>query len=867
MFSSNSGIENKEEIVSQEQCLEHCKNRHLLNVPPLPSPPRPAQEKTTLAVIENSKINGGDVVKLINISNSNSDTDQLQKHHHQQKNQGKAQDEEEEINSLIETLKTNDPKLNLSLQITTPLLAVNQPQNPTRDSITLAPDACESSVTSHKLLPLSFSLEAPFIHQARASSKLSRTPLPTTVAASVIGDTPTPSSEISVPNSSIPLECCDLLSPIYPVGETLPTPATVTIFAPRTADMNPGFLMPIGDENNCGLTVLPDIEACNPKQDLTHLAPQAGDYCVPLEVAPLPIFDGVSMDELLKEMGLVGNSVNDNENRDSETTLLNGEGKLSKNNTSIITSSTNSIKSTTTNTSNINSTSISKLSSQQIRINCKTSSNCSSDTYLPLNFACKNDASFMNAMICKNEMPLHDSDEENLPFTGYLTSDSELSLSKLSPFISSSGTMSTTNLTNSTTKAKESLSGESISPALHDSPITDFENNNGFSMEENILSTFINSSKPITSVVTTTGGVILNQTLSDGGNHLRRDKKSSYICLSPCSDADSVVDNNNNNHNNSNNNNDNSNSNNHNNSKIGAENELNNDPFLSFTNGCLATDNFLTSNLSPSNSLSNSPVFCSSPTMSPSPLYSLKRSSSLSDSPTPSSCNSTLTSYLDICGSFVADDDINNNVLDNASKKSLDDSFTLLSNDDFIWDSLVHSNISDLVNDADDDNNIFSDNKAIDNILNQDTSSTNSSCTGFSPSPSSSSSSLSSSSSSSTLPLNSNLAMLLQKESHLIKPIRVSSKNDIFASKKNQGKNRLHTYSSHTVSRTSFVPSPKRAYFPSKNSSENNHKRMKLPSSEFLYLPLIPTRTHSSLDHALFKIIKRNRKVFKHSYN
>lgn len=692
---SNSGIENQEEIVSQEQCLEHHKNRNSFIVPPPPPPPATSTITATDSIIDGED----DIVKLIDSSVFDCKIDQYQQ-----------QDQEEESSRLLETLKAIDSKLNLTIKIATPSTPNEQQQ---RDSFSLGPEACVPNAIARELLPLSSSLQT--------SSKSQGTSInPTAPTATVTGDTAT---QATTPNS-IPVQCYDLLSP-YTIEENLPTPATVTIFAPRTADMNPGFLMPIGDENNCGLTVLPDIEACNPKQDLTHLAPQAGDYCVPLEVAPLPIFDGL-MDELLKEMGLVDNSVN---NEKSETlSALNDEGKL--NNTTITTRT------------GINSGS--KLHTQQIRLNAKTS-NCNSDTSFPINVVCKNDGSFMDEMNCKNEMLLHDSDEENLPFTGYLTSDSELS-----PFISNA------------TDPKISSNDGSNGPNIHDS-INELDNSD-CSIGANILSTFISSPKTLTT--TATSEVSLNSTLSGNGNQLNEEESS--ICCSPCPDVGPVL----NSHN-----------------KISVESALHNDPFLSFTNGCLLTDNFLSSNLSSTNSFSNSPTFYTSSNMSQSPLYSLKRSSSsLCDSPPPSSCNSTLTSDLDICGSFGADDDdVNNNILDNTSKKSLDDSFSLLSNDDFIWDSLIHSNISDLVSDGHDD--ILSDDKAMDDILNQDTSSSTNSC----------------SNGSSSLPLNSNLAMLLQKDSHLAKPLMVTGKNDFFATKKNQGKSRLNTYSSHTASRSSSV--------------------------------------------------------------
>lgn len=59
------------------------------------------------------------------------------------------------------------------------------------------------------------------------------------------------------------------------------TSSTSKIFAPRTADMNKGFLMFADDDS--GLTVLKEDSE---PEDLTHLAPQAGDDSIPLDDLP-----------------------------------------------------------------------------------------------------------------------------------------------------------------------------------------------------------------------------------------------------------------------------------------------------------------------------------------------------------------------------------------------------------------------------------------------------------------------------------------------------------------------------------------------------------------------------------------------------
>ncbi|XP_066601535.1 protein similar isoform X2 [Prorops nasuta] len=64
-----------------------------------------------------------------------------------------------------------------------------------------------------------------------------------------------------------------------PLCRPPPQTATASIFAPRTKDMNKGFLT--FSEDQPGLTMLKDEP-----EDLTHLAPTPGDVCVPLEDTP-----------------------------------------------------------------------------------------------------------------------------------------------------------------------------------------------------------------------------------------------------------------------------------------------------------------------------------------------------------------------------------------------------------------------------------------------------------------------------------------------------------------------------------------------------------------------------------------------------
>lgn len=73
-----------------------------------------------------------------------------------------------------------------------------------------------------------------------------------------------------------------------------PKATTAKIFAPRTEDMNKGFLTFSDDDT--GLTMLKDEP-----EDLTHLAPTAGDVCVPLDTCGLGHL-GLFMSDVLDDL-------------------------------------------------------------------------------------------------------------------------------------------------------------------------------------------------------------------------------------------------------------------------------------------------------------------------------------------------------------------------------------------------------------------------------------------------------------------------------------------------------------------------------------------------------------------------------------
>ncbi|KAL0270286.1 UNVERIFIED_CONTAM: hypothetical protein PYX00_007749 [Menopon gallinae] len=111
---------------------------------------------------------------------------------------------------------------------------------------------------------------------------------PTAVTSKIFARLPKqekPGNALPVNVSTAPTNSLFPVSPntLSPVPESekprtlRPQLATSKIFAPRTEDMNKGFLTFSDDEP--GLTMLKDEP-----EDLTHLAPTAGDVCVPLDL-------------------------------------------------------------------------------------------------------------------------------------------------------------------------------------------------------------------------------------------------------------------------------------------------------------------------------------------------------------------------------------------------------------------------------------------------------------------------------------------------------------------------------------------------------------------------------------------------------
>ncbi|XP_025422854.1 hypoxia-inducible factor 1-alpha-like isoform X2 [Sipha flava] len=85
---------------------------------------------------------------------------------------------------------------------------------------------------------------------------------------------------LSAPARAVASSTANVFKKKQQVCSESPKATTANIFAPRTKDMNKGFLTFSDDDT--GLTMLKDEP-----EDLTHLAPTAGDVCVPLDTCGL----------------------------------------------------------------------------------------------------------------------------------------------------------------------------------------------------------------------------------------------------------------------------------------------------------------------------------------------------------------------------------------------------------------------------------------------------------------------------------------------------------------------------------------------------------------------------------------------------
>ncbi|XP_069679855.1 hypoxia-inducible factor 1-alpha-like isoform X2 [Periplaneta americana] len=169
---------------------------------------------------------------------------------------------------------------------------VSRPQVVTAKIFAQAP-TIPARVPSPSPVSITTSTPAPSPPGSSTSSSLDSTPIPElplftsnirpqAVTSKLFAPVPTVASTHSPTSNRTPVKVASGLEssppPLVPLPTSFSRPqaATSKIFAPRTEEMNKGFLM--FSEEEPGLTMLKDEP-----EDLTHLAPTAGDVDVPLE--------------------------------------------------------------------------------------------------------------------------------------------------------------------------------------------------------------------------------------------------------------------------------------------------------------------------------------------------------------------------------------------------------------------------------------------------------------------------------------------------------------------------------------------------------------------------------------------------------
>ncbi|ODN05678.1 Hypoxia-inducible factor 1-alpha [Orchesella cincta] len=137
---------------------------------------------------------------------------------------------------------------------------------------------CPNEILSHVQLRGADEPPLPIIVPIKAAPIIPTLPL---VEKKPLHESTNVQKPVLIPVTPKPLEVIPeplLVNPFTGPILSKPTPSTQKIFAPRTEDMDTGFLMPVNDM----LIVTKDEP-----EDLTHLAPIAGDECVPLSNVPL----------------------------------------------------------------------------------------------------------------------------------------------------------------------------------------------------------------------------------------------------------------------------------------------------------------------------------------------------------------------------------------------------------------------------------------------------------------------------------------------------------------------------------------------------------------------------------------------------
>lgn len=186
-------------------------------------------------------------------------------------------------------------------------------QEASKEEVTAVVQSCAASFEAVSLCPVPISATASVIQQKTPEVPL----LATSSTISVISAIGENDQENCTGDKHVQLN--SLSEPVSATASTFaPTSATencisstATVLAPKTADMESGFLMFTDD--NTGMTVLTDAD------DLTHLAPDAGDLCVPM----LSDMDMLNDLNIFDDIFLNSTSLSDTSNLLPDDELLN----------------------------------------------------------------------------------------------------------------------------------------------------------------------------------------------------------------------------------------------------------------------------------------------------------------------------------------------------------------------------------------------------------------------------------------------------------------------------------------------------------------------------------------------------------------
>ncbi|XP_058813465.1 protein similar [Topomyia yanbarensis] len=262
-----SGVENKDEIYSCAQ-LEARQQKSTTESPPV------ASQADATAVTKNNTVKTSDKVLKENINHSNTDNRIESEPLLSEAIAKKKPLSAEQVIRVLGTTTSNSS--NIVRKVTAaPGNSVPRPVSVTASIFTSAPKkeplGCnESTVGGVDRLPPVRKVVPPQSVTAKLFVTFSPPPPPVAGAGAASTSTAAAANNANKPKY-----------------------ATDKIFAPRTQDMNKGFLM--FSEEEPGLTMLKDEP-----DDLTHLAPTAGDACIPLEETG-PFFNDIFDDFMIPD--------------------------------------------------------------------------------------------------------------------------------------------------------------------------------------------------------------------------------------------------------------------------------------------------------------------------------------------------------------------------------------------------------------------------------------------------------------------------------------------------------------------------------------------------------------------------------------